>query len=207
MFFYLVFALCLFLPANWRAFALLATITLLVGANLCFGPFTSAVASAYTSPMLLEFALGVIIGERYAAGKLKVNGFVALAAVALGCYILLARKHLPGAPYLPFAGAGLVIAGALNLPLGNRPNRWLQTLGDASYSIYLTHIFTLGALRVIWTRLFPLPPSLEAASLWLLASLLTCAVAGLFCYWWVEKPVNALVSRGLKRMPTLGQRA
>ncbi|RYF35122.1 MAG: acyltransferase [Comamonadaceae bacterium] len=205
MFFYLVFALCLCLPVRWRAVALLVSMALLVGANVFFGPFASAVASAYSSPILLEFALGVIIGELHAAGKLKVHGLVALAAVILGCFILLARKHLPGAPYLPFAGAGLVIAGALALPWANRSNRWLQTLGDASYSIYLTHIFTLGALRVIWTRLNLLSPSLEAAGLWLLVSLITCAVAGVLCYWWVEKPIGALVSAGLKRMPSSGQ--
>ncbi len=199
MFFYLVFAVCLFLPRDLRPTALVITMVLLVGANYCFGPFSSAILSVYTSPLLLEFALGVIIGELYASGRLKVSRGAALSAIALGCYLLLARKHLPGMPYLSFAGAGLVIVGALNVSFGNLPNRWLQTLGDASYSIYLTHIFTLGALRVLWGRLYPFQPSLEAAIVWLSASLIGCTVAGVLCYWWVEKPVNTIVSRWFKR--------
>lgn len=199
MFFYLVFALCLFLPASFRPTALVATMALLVGANHAFGPFSNAIATVYTSPLLLEFALGVVIGELYASGKLKVPGGAALLAIVLGGCLLLAREHLPGMPYLSFAGAGLVIAGALNAPFASAPNRWLQTLGDASYSVYLTHIFTLGALRVLWTRLYPFEPSLGTAIVWLSASLTGCIVVGVLCYWWLEKPVNDRISRWLKR--------
>lgn len=58
---------------------------------------------------------------------------------------------------------GIVCAVVVNERRSALPSlRWLGKLGDASYSIYLMHIFTLGALRVAWVQL---PPgSLGAAS-------------------------------------------
>src|SRR5262249_9096562 len=35
--------------------------------------------------------------------------------------------------------------------IGQHP--WLHWLGDASYSIYLTHIFSLGVARFVWARM------------------------------------------------------
>jgi exopolysaccharide production protein ExoZ len=198
MFFYFVFALCLFLPQTYRTAALLVIMMFLVGLNIFFGPFKSAVAASYTSPLLLEFALGVVIGELYATRRLKVFLPVAIFLFTLGCFILQMRKHLPGAPYLPFAGAGLVVIGSLNIAFFNLPNRWLKLLGDASYSIYLTHIFILGALRVFWAKLNFIQPSFEAASVWLILSMACCSIAGIVCYWWIERPLASTVSRFMK---------
>jgi exopolysaccharide production protein ExoZ len=65
----------------------------------------------------------------------------------------------------------------------------LMALGDASYSIYLTHIFTLGALRVVWMRFAP-TASLTTSIAWMVFALTACAVAGCACYWLVEKPMT-----------------
>jgi peptidoglycan/LPS O-acetylase OafA/YrhL len=65
----------------------------------------------------------------------------------------------------------------------------LMALGDASYSVYLTHIFTLGAMRVLWSRFVP-AGNLTASILWMVFAMTTCAVAGWACYWLVERPIN-----------------
>jgi exopolysaccharide production protein ExoZ len=61
-------------------------------------------------------------------------------------------------------------------------------LGNASYSIYLTHIFTLGALRVLWLRLLP-NSTLTSSIALMVVSLAVCAVAGWLCYVSVERPL------------------
>jgi peptidoglycan/LPS O-acetylase OafA/YrhL len=70
----------------------------------------------------------------------------------------------------------------------------LMALGDASYSIYLTYIFTLGALRVVWVRL--VPAATMTSSIMLMAvSLTASAAAGWLCYRLIEQPLTKSISR------------
>ena len=52
------------------------------------------------------------------------------------------------------AAAALVVLGCVQLDMAGHVGRWRLGLwlGDASYSIYLSHLVTLGALRVVWSR-------------------------------------------------------
>lgn len=64
----------------------------------------------------------------------------------------------------------------------------LLALGDASYSIYLSHLFTLGLMRALWVRVVP-TASLPASIAWMGLALIACAFAGWLCYVAVEKPM------------------
>ncbi|MFX8797491.1 acyltransferase family protein, partial [Acinetobacter baumannii] len=57
--------------------------------------------------------------------------------------------------------AVLIVAGALCLDLNGKALKapWLRLLGDASYSIYLTHLITLGVVRQAWRLAIPPSPS------------------------------------------------
>ena len=61
----------------------------------------------------------------------------------------------------------------------------LLGLGDASYSIYLTHIFTLGALRVVWVKLITHATFVSSIAL-MGVSLTVCALAGWLCHRFIE---------------------
>lgn len=74
---------------------------------------------------------------------------------------------------------------------------WL-TLGDASYSIYLTHLFSLGALRVVWGRLAP-KSGLSAIGFFV-AALVVSSVVGWVTYRLLEVPLlNRLNARKATR--------
>jgi exopolysaccharide production protein ExoZ len=74
-------------------------------------------------------------------------------------------------------------------PMLRALNPILHALGDASYSIYLTHIFTLGALRVVWVRLVP-DASMTSSLILMAVSLVVSASVGWLCYRWVERPLT-----------------
>ncbi len=61
-------------------------------------------------------------------------------------------------------------------------------LGDASYSIYLTHIFTLGAVRLFWGKLGIGASPLAAAIFACVAMVLVC-VGAVVTYRLVEQPL------------------
>jgi exopolysaccharide production protein ExoZ len=70
-------------------------------------------------------------------------------------------------------------------------NLVLLALGDASYSIYLTHTFIVGALRVMSERLLPMTATMASSIALMVLSLVACAAAGWCCYRFVERPLTA----------------
>jgi exopolysaccharide production protein ExoZ len=185
MFFYAVFATSLFAAPRWRlaGFALLFGELVMIG--YIFGPFSGA-ASVYTDPRLLEFLAGMLIANFWVKGKIGGWGWLMGGASIIGGFVLLA---FPDSKACMIAGASMIVLGALTRAFGEVKSRLLLALGDASYSIYLTHIFTLGALRVVWVRL--VPEATMASSIALMGvSLCASAIVGYAVFRWVEKPLT-----------------
>jgi exopolysaccharide production protein ExoZ len=89
----------------------------------------------------------------------------------------------------------LTVIGALDIRFAAWRSPLLQALGDSSYSLYLTHIFTLGALRVVWSRMLPRAPDLALTIAFMAVSLVICALVAWFVYRWVETPLLRSLSR------------
>jgi exopolysaccharide production protein ExoZ len=86
-------------------------------------------------------------------------------------------------------GATCVVLGALNARISQWRSALFRALGDSSYSLYLTHIFTLGVLRVVWGQL---SPEITSVSAWifLILSLGVSAAVGWVVYKYVEMPLT-----------------
>ena len=192
MFFYALFAASLLLPRA-RAAALATALCLLVGIGLFFGPFTNPFALTYTDPRLLEFAIGMGIAWSYMHKHARAGLVASLFAIAAG-FFLLSR---PDSTISVIAGATIIVYGSLHPRILAWQNRPLLELGNASYSIYLSHLFALGALRVVWVRLVP---TLALGSAWafMMVGLAVCAAAGWLCYRFIEKPMTKRLHNAVK---------
>jgi exopolysaccharide production protein ExoZ len=200
VFFYLVFALTLFLPLARRAWALtaiMAALCLAGAATQGGGP----VWTTFTNPLVLEFVAGVWLAKAWTSGRLG-GPAAGWTAVAAGCGLLLAAAvsgaEVSGAARLYLWGlpAVLIVWGGLCLERAGRVARLppLKLLGDASYSIYLVHGLALSLVfKLLGTR--PgLPPAL----------LLACAVPfaallGTGCYFGLERPLLAVFHPGRRK--------
>ena len=71
---------------------------------------------------------------------------------------------------------------------------WLTRVGDASYSLYLTHVFVLNLAYKIWITIVSekLPPSV-----FLGASILASILVGVVIYHLVERPITNFLQRRL----------
>ena len=104
----------------------------------------------------------------------------------------------------------MIVVGALSLESYRTPRGKgvLELLGDASYSIYLTHIVTLGALRTFWNmaRLTKPEEPLSAVS-FICVAMLVCTAVGVAAYVGLEAPVTRAARRlhlVTRRAPALG---
>ncbi len=161
MYFYVLFAVAMLLPRR-RGFPLLAGF---FGVAVLTGFFISQPVSVYywTRPIILEFLAGVAVGLAYLRG-FRISRRTAFAAAATGLvwFVLLARfKGDEVRPLVLGIPAFLFIAAAV-LPRRAEPSRearlpWrvLLLVGDASYSLYLSHMFVVRAVTMtVPPRLF-----------------------------------------------------
>lgn len=194
MAFYALFALTLLLPARWRLAAAVGALTVLALVGWWAEPEALA-ARFYTRPVILEFALGLLLGAAVAGGH-RVRPRLGALCAGTGLLVLVAAAGGGEHGLLAGVAATLVVAGAV---LGDRgaaePDRPLvRLLGDASYSIYLTHLFVLPVAQIAWVRA-GLPVAGWAGLLYPAAALLACALAGVLCHVWLERPLGRMLAR------------
>lgn len=154
VYFYLVFAACL--TSRSRKVTTLATgggIVLLL--MLAQALPESAVQRFLSDPIPLEFLMGMTLAWVYPTIKTRLGARSAAALTLFGLVLMHAapmfvphdNTHgLDGlARVATWGTAGLaIVAGLLLLPPTHNPiARWFVSLGNASYSLYLTHFFVL----------------------------------------------------------------
>lgn len=210
IFFYLVFGGLLFLPRH-RQLIILAIFSALVVIGFVWEP-QNPLAKTYTSGMLLEFVAGVFIAKAFTEGrleKLPVALGVALALAGLVVLLLTSQIEPFGSLRAFYWGvpAALLVLGVIIMErAGVMPkSRILHLLGDASYSIYLTHIMTLGIVRAVWSKVVVPEATFMQISAFIILGLLATIVAGLIFHFIVEKPLTRFLQKRLirKRVPVV----
>lgn len=192
LFFYVCFAaLCAFTAAT-RAFILL----IVFGALAAYGllvPQTTAAGLFYTDPGIMGFPAGVLLAtfggkDRQELSSKHILAFAAGsgALILIGLYYDMLRFAWPTQFVLILASTGLLY-GLLAIRSDDRSPAisGLVTVGDASYSIYLFHMFAVGLTYNIGRHL------VSPDQFWMLApfAFVGGAVAGLLAYWLIENPL------------------
>jgi exopolysaccharide production protein ExoZ len=204
-FFYVNFALTLLAPAGRRAWVLTSVLGGLCLAGLFLPHGRWAAVDTYCDPLILEFVAGSWLAKAAAAGRLG-SVTAAWTAIAAGLLIMTAaavtrtdverwaRLLCWGLPALLIVRGALSLEGSGHMPVFAP----LKLLGDASYSIYLAHGLALSlAFRLIGGLDLPLLAAIALAAPF-------GVLAGLACYWLVERPLLALF-HGRRRSSSAGR--
>jgi exopolysaccharide production protein ExoZ len=212
MFFYLVFSFSLFTKdQSLRLFIIGGPLLTLVLLGKIFT--LHGLAAFYVSPLVLEFLFGVAIAWSFKADHVLPTHF-AVAAVATGLVILLSLQS-PSEGLRPLAWglpAAIAIFGIVSLEQTGvvRKIPALLVLGDASYSIYLTHLFVVGLVEMTWTKL-GLPFSGIAAITFIASASVASALGGIVTYRFLERPILRILrsiasahlpARASRKLPT-----
>ncbi|WP_193227710.1 acyltransferase family protein [Aureimonas psammosilenae] len=191
MAFYALFALGLFLPLEHRFKAIAGALLALSSIGILLRP--QGIAGFYTDPILMEFACGLAIGAAYTRGirlPLGVSGLMILVGT-LG--VVSSGAHPDPRWLVAGIPAAMIVAGAvfLHRAKGSASLPLLKLLGDASYSIYLTHLFTIPVVQVAWKKVGPEAVG-SAAIAYMSLAILASALVGILCHFALERPLARL---------------
>lgn len=203
MFFYLLFGLCLLIPLRWRTPIIVALLACLVSLQF-FNPPTNSVIGFYSSSIILEFAFGVALGYLYSRDA-GISRVLSLSMILTGiAFVLTFTGSLPlslraidfGIPAL------LIVAGAVffERSRGVREVALPKLLGDASYSLYLTHGMVLSAYGQFW-RKFHLPSVSQPINflLFSIVGVIIASIFGIAIYKFIERPLVSILAGRFKR--------
>jgi exopolysaccharide production protein ExoZ len=184
MYFYTLFAASLFFTHRYRVLIItLLLILFFVAAR--FSGSQNAIAVFLGDAVVFEFVFGMALALVFKQG-LRVPPLLAVSSIVIGFGVLLFRSSLfpETTPHVLMIGIPslLVVLGFLYIKLPEI--KWLVRLGDASYALYLSHLFTLGPLRKI------LPPIIgdgpTAAYLFVLISMVLCILVSLVVHKYID---------------------
>lgn len=192
MAFYGLFALGMLLPRSARLPSLVSALCLLAALGMMFAP--TGIAAFYSDQIILEFAAGTVIAAVWMHGS-RPRTIIAVGVFAAGAVLLClgAGSTLPrvigaGVP------AAMIVSGAVfseNIAR-RRPIPLLSELGDASYSIYLSHVVVLPVLARFWQAArFGVE---GRGTAFFLSALIASAMAGVALHRLVERPLLAWMS-------------
>ncbi len=191
--FYLLFAVGLRFGS---ARLLLTLLPLVFGLLVILGQMLdplSAVAQFLALPLTFEFHFGLVIAWLLLYRSLPRRGHLLLALLALLLFALSAAFHIDTSlrPLVWGIPSAILVIAALGAPPARSfIGRVCIALGNASYSIYLTHGFLIiGVVRML--KAFTVPPQL--ALIVQGATVISCVAVGYLAYRWIEMPMlNAL---------------
>jgi peptidoglycan/LPS O-acetylase OafA/YrhL len=210
MFFYYLFALALLLRRVAAIVLLLVVLAGLVAFGFvhdlgtCSGPFCMT-AVYYTRPLLLYFAAGILLGlyRKWVENRgrpLQIHTYTAVG-ISLVVLLLYGLMVLVGlirndSIFSDIAQIFVCILAttvcALEVHTVGSRARYrvlLLALGDASYSIYLTHSFLTGSAARIWSRISHGSGSPESVALFVVLMIVGASIVGLLTYRFIEKPL------------------
>ena len=202
VYFYLIFSICL-ASGKMHFTAITAIVAMVLG--IVFGRQIPdrVFADFVSSPLVLEFCFGIVLALLFSVGgKWRVRPIVSMLgflAIAVASIVAVHPEGLSEASRVIFWGlpATLIVAAFLNV---GRPQSWAGRaavlLGDASYALYLTHIFVMLAYGWVIKSTFvggvsqvPFVPSVISI----------CIIAGVLTHLLLEKPILEFIRRAMKR--------
>jgi peptidoglycan/LPS O-acetylase OafA/YrhL len=210
MYFYLMFAFAMLLGRARLLWVLVGWVAVTLTLHATVGHTTNPYLAVVASPLSLEFVLGAVIGLAAVHGWLF-RPYVVLALGIVSFAACLVFLGLSGWDQFPSDGvrvllvaapAGLIVYGAIGVETkyGRIVPPFQRRLGDASYSLYLTHLPALTLLATVWARRLPTGPVVHA--LMLPAALVYVVVGALACNALLERPLQKATTRLLHRRRT-----
>jgi exopolysaccharide production protein ExoZ len=193
MYFYVIFAICLWLTRrsiNAMTAVVCAALILIHACSAFVEP--SGLASFYTDGIILEFVFGILACRAFLAGA-RIPAWLCVLVIIAGIAGFALSGEFPGIPrqYVWGLPALAIFLGTIYLPI-KRTTRGIapfKLIGDASYSLYLSHFMVMSAIGQGWRRLgVDRIPGREPV--FILTSIAICIGVAILIYRFIEMPMT-----------------
>jgi peptidoglycan/LPS O-acetylase OafA/YrhL len=164
---------------------------------------TPALSAFLGNDIVFEFLFGFLAFRLYRSLSERQISPVIYGLVAAGAYVFLAvRENFGPAAYravvFGIPSLFLVVASACLDPIIQKNNgritQMLVAIGNASYAIYLSHIFVVEGCRKL---LFPALPYALPATLGALIIIVIAMIVGEFTYLLIDRPIHQVLKSRL----------
>ena len=217
MFFYLLFCLALFLRFRTGIAVISIALLSLVLAGTQLQPTAEVGFGVHwlifaSDPIMVYFVIGIVISYIRVRTSASLTSWP-IATVLMVCSLMSLVAIVGGLGERSLAVAMVFTASACVVLTGLRSSahdegsgrfrlRLIRGLGDASYSIYLTHSFLIGPAARGWGLVHA---DVEKTwPLFVVAMLIGCSVLGLLSYRFVERPMVEFLRRRTSPQPVFG---
>lgn len=208
VYFYVIFALIFLFVYEAK---LIHALFIWGGGIILFNLFfesASPLVKLVMHPLTLEFIAGCLLAIFYFKNKVKLNSLIVFIgmflAIAVSLYLFRSKIGANGLtpegwmrPLILGIPAVLVVYFLLMAEKNNMVfNKIFVVVGDASYSIYLTHILTLSVVGRVWSMFNS--DSIFDNLIMIPFMFLLSAMVGVLSYYWIEKPLISLTRKSFK---------
>ncbi|MDE1167667.1 MAG: acyltransferase [Pseudomonas sp.] len=212
LWFYLVFAVFLFLPERWLALLLAAWALVLVVFNLvddwqAHGPALRIMLHPYALEFITGVAAARFFYSRHSARVPTAVVWAGLCLAVFGGFPLIAGFQLFNSEGLERMLPVALVFGVLVLSLVLLERRglirvpgFMVVVGDMSYTLYLSHLLVLGVVGRAWGMLGPRPDSLWDNLVFIVLMMAAVLTYGWVAYRCFEKPLLDRATALCKRM-------
>ncbi len=193
MMFYMLFGAILTMPIFLRLISVFVVFSLFA---IFVGIFssTSRIAAFYDPLLIFEFVVGVIVARVSERGFLAPPLWAPMMLLSAFAALLYFDVCRPPVSRLYFSGlpAAICVYSLISLEAARcwPPLIWLGRIGDASYSLYLTHVFVLAGMRNLWTSIFPDRCGVVWQLAFITIALATATLVSQLSYEWLERPLS-----------------
>jgi len=200
MLFYGLFAVAIAISERRRVSITVAALLALVASKIALNltEDTQTVLAFYGNPLVFQFAFGMGLAVLHRrSGPMSATMIFMCLVTSIAWMVLfdsigdrsnqVARVISYGLP-----SALIVWVAVMSDRLFERRSTALHLLGDASYSIYLTHMLTLAIARFIWVQFVNVEPTTFLTLGFVLGTTLTATCTGILIYWFIERPILTL---------------
>ena len=203
VFFYLIVAIMLAFSIDRKKISLFVICFLIILSLInIWIPESEKILGFYTNPIIIEFMIGVVIYEIFQSGfsfKVNLMPFILIVFTFLWCYNSIYLGWFSGFKRLFIWGipAGFLVYGLLNTHLSEKYvslhnfRRVLLKIGNASYSLYLSHIFIIRAFTIV-IKLMKIHVNLVQIFAFVAVETLLCIVVSFGLYNHIERRIARL---------------
>lgn len=169
----------------------LGVVSFAVGFLLLLGFFVkdshNPIVLTYTSFLMSEFLAGMWIGKIFSESGID-KKFSLLLPVGFVGLLGLPLVHELGCASGRVIFSSFIVVGAISISSWAPKMNFLEKLGDASYSIYLSHAVIGLALTKVMVSALPLYGWLQFA-IWIALSIIICGAIGYATFIFIERPL------------------